>query len=324
MNLRPALAAQDHPALIPPDHDGPIVVAIGGGAGLAQTLRAVQDYAGSVTAVVSVADDGGSSGRLVGGFDIPPPGDLRQALLALTPQPSLMGELFSHRFAAADVSGHSLGNLLLVALGELTGDFTAGLQIAESILKTNGRVLPVSKERLLLRASIDGQTVSGQVRISETAGDVETLKVGPSGATAYEAAVEAIRQADQIVLSPGSLYTSLLAALVVPGMADAINEASGSLIWVLNLITQRQESMAMDGTAHLAALQNIGGVARGGTIVCNSAAFTPPDGLEQVSISELDALQVGWVVASADLCDRETQWPQHDSLQLGNLLSQLA
>ena len=323
MDLRPSLVTQTDPALIPRDHDGPAVVAIGGGAGLAQTLRAVQDYAGSITAVVSVADDGGSSGRLIQGLDIPPPGDLRKALLALAPQPSLMGELFSHRFGAADVAGHSLGNLLLAALGELTDDFAAALQIAGHLLGINGRVLPASKQRLLLLASIDGQLVSGEVCISETAGTVETLKVGPGEARAYEAVTDAIREADQIVLSPGSLYTSLLAALVVPGIADAVNKASGSLAWVLNLITQRPESLAMDGAAHLAALQQIGGITRGGTIVSNSTAFTPPDGLEQVTISELDALQVGWVVASGDLHDRETQWPQHDPFRLGNLLSQL-
>ncbi len=299
------------------------MVAIGGGAGLAQTLRAVQDYAGSITAVVSVADDGGSSGRLIEGLDIPPPGDLRKALLALTPQPSLMGELFGHRFGAADVAGHSLGNLLLAALDELTDDFAAALQVAGHLLQINGRVLPASKQRLLLLASIDGQMVNGQVNISETAGTIETLKVGPGEAKAYEAAIEAIDEADQIVLSPGSLYTSLLATLVVPGIADAINRASGSLVWVLNLITQREETFAMDGAAHLAALQQIGDVNRGGTIVNHSTVLTPPDGLEQVTISELDALQVGWVVASADVHDQESQWPQHDPFRLGNLLAKL-
>jgi uncharacterized cofD-like protein len=299
------------------------VVAIGGGAGLAQTLRAVQDYAGSVTAVVSVADDGGSSGRLIEGLDIPPPGDLRKALLALTPQPSLMGELLSHRFGAADVAGHSLGNLLLAALGELTDDFASALQVAGHLLQINGRVLPASKQRLLLLASIDGEVVNGQVKISQTAGTVETLKVGPGEAKAYEVAIDAIDEADQIVLSPGSLYTSLLATLVVPGIADAINKASGSLAWVLNLITQREETFAMDGAAHLAALQQIGGVNRGGTIVNHSTALTPPEGLEQVTISELDALQVGWVVESADLHDQESQWPQHDPFRLGKLLAKL-
>jgi uncharacterized cofD-like protein len=324
MSPTPELEVALSRELIPRNEDGPNVVAIGGGAGLAQTLHSVQDYAGSITAVVSVADDGGSSGRLIEGLDIPPPGDLRKSLLALTPQPSLIGELFNHRFGAADVAGHSLGNLILAALSDLTEDFATALEVAGNLLRINGRVLPASKRRLLLIASIDGELVDGQVAIGRTEGNVESLRVDPGEALAYSAVVDAITEADQIVLAPGSLYTSLLAALVVPGVAAAVNQSKASLTWVLNLITQDAETLDMDGAAHLEALQTIGGVTRAGTIVTHTGLLEVPLNLASVSISELDALQMGWVVASGDLSDRESQWPQHDPFKLGTLLAELA
>lgn len=309
--------------LLPTNESGPNVVAIGGGAGLAQTLQAVQNYAGSITAVVSVADDGGSSGRLIDGLNIPPPGDLRKALLALTPQPSLVGELFAHRFGAADVAGHSLGNLILAALSDLTDDFAAALKVAGELLRINGQVLPTSKQRLLLIAEIDDEIVEGQVAISRTAGEVQSLRVGPGEALAYSAVVDAITEADQIILAPGSLYTSLLAAMVVPGVAEAVNQASATLVWVLNLITQDAETLGMDGLAHLAAVQAIGGVTRGGTIVAHNGPLDTPNNHSAVNISELDALQMGWGVSTGDLNDRESQWPQHDPFRLGSLLADL-
>ena len=126
------------------------------------------------------------------------------------------------------------------------------------------------------------------------------------------------------VLAPGSLYTSLLAALVVPGVAAAVNQSKASLAWVLNLITQDAETLDMDGAAHLAALQTIGGVTREGTIAAHTGPLEVPPNLASVSISELDALQMGWVVTSGDLSDRESQWPQHDPFKLGTLLAELA
>ncbi|MEX1279849.1 MAG: 2-phospho-L-lactate transferase CofD family protein, partial [Acidimicrobiia bacterium] len=134
------------PALLGLEEDGPSVVAIGGGAGLAQVLVAAQTYAGEITGIVSVADDGGSSGRLLDGLDIPPPGDVRKALLSLA-DPSLLSELFAYRFEASDVSGHSLGNLLLAALADLTGDFTHALDVAADLLGAHGRVLPAANHR---------------------------------------------------------------------------------------------------------------------------------------------------------------------------------
>ncbi|MFQ5968415.1 MAG: uridine diphosphate-N-acetylglucosamine-binding protein YvcK, partial [Acidimicrobiia bacterium] len=214
---------------------GPAVVAIGGGHGLAQALEAVLAYASSVTGIVTVADDGGSSGRLTSTLDIPPPGDVRKALLALSPEPSVFGELFAYRFEDTDVAGHSLGNLILASLTDLLGDFTTAIRTAEVMLGALGRVIPAAPTSLHLQATIDGTIVEGQATINSTRGRIEEMKLIPEDTKATREALDAITEADQIVIGPGSLYTSLITALMVPGIPEAVEAARGRLIWVMNL-----------------------------------------------------------------------------------------
>ena len=219
------------------DDAGPAVVAIGGGSGLAQSLRAIQCFAGDIAAIVSVADDGGSSGRLAPALDIPPPGDLRKAILALAGEPSLWGELMAHRFTKSDVSGHSLGNLILAGLTEIIGDFETALRTAERLLAATGRTIPVATEALQLSAVVDGRSVSGQVAIASQTGHITELSV-QDAAKANPAAVAAIREADMVVLCAGSLFTSVICNLIVPGIVEAINDTETPLVAVLNLVTE--------------------------------------------------------------------------------------
>ena len=216
---------------------GPRVVAIGGGKGLARALQAMTRYAGSITAVVTVADDGGSSGRLAPALEIPPPGDLRKCLIALTPEDSVWRRLFEYRFESADVSGHSLGNLIIASLADLEGDFEQALRLSQRLLGSTGAVVPVSALRLHLKAVVDGETCDGQVAVALARGQVESIWVEPRHADAAASAVEAIDAAEQIVLGPGSLYTSILATLVVPGIVEAINASEARLVYVANLTT---------------------------------------------------------------------------------------
>lgn len=304
--------------------EGPSVVAIGGGHGLAQLLHAVRGYAGRITAVVNVADDGGSSGRLIQDLPMPPPGDVRRALLALTPEPSIVGELFGYRFEESDVAGHSLGNLFLAALAEITGDFPRALVVAADLLRCVGSVVPVSSERLHLEAIVDGARVRGQVEVAKAAGTVERIDLLPADAPAVPAALAAIRDADQVLLAPGSLYTSLLAALRAPGIAEAVEESTGDLIWVMNLVTQEHETAGMTGLQHVAALSEIGGVRRTGTMLVNNGPFEVPDVVESIAIDVIEAMEWGWSLCAADLVDREAPWPQHDPIRLGQALSDLA
>ena len=232
---------------------GPRVVALGGGHGLSITLKAVQSYASEITAVVSVADDGGSSGRLTYGLGVAPPGDVRRCLLALTPDHTLWSEVFGYRFAGGDIEDHSLGNLLLAALTDITGDFVSAVEAAGRMLKTVGRVIPVADRAAVLSAVAQGNQIEGQAEITKARG-IEQLTVGPPEITAHPAALEAIAGADQLILGPGSLYTSLMSVLLIPGIKEAWEASGARKVFVLNLIGQDGETMGMSGRQHLEAL----------------------------------------------------------------------
>jgi len=311
-------------AALEADLMGPNVVAVGGGSGLAKALVAINRYAGSIQAVVTVADDGGSSGRLAPALDIPPPGDIRQCLLALTPDESVWKRLFDFRFAGSDVEGHSLGNLIIAALADLEGSFETALRRAETMLNSAGSVIPASGERLHLRATVDGSVVEGQVAISKARGRVEELTTLPREATAAARAVEAISEAEQIVLGPGSLYTSVMAALVVPGIVEAINESEAKLVYVCNLITQDGETLGMDSADHLDALLSLTGVRPPNAILANDAAIDIDPPLEAVAIEEEAIATYGVDLVAANLLDSDSPWPSHDPAKLGAQLARLA
>jgi uncharacterized cofD-like protein len=302
---------------------GPKVVAIGGGHGLAITLEAVQSYASEITAVVAVADDGGSSGRLTSGLGIPPPGDIRRCLLALTPDPTILSELFAYRFPAGDIEDHSLGNLLLAALTDLTGDFASGVDLAGQMLRAVGRVVPAANQPAQLTAVMGGKEVSGQALITKARGGVSAMEVGPDDLTANPAALAAIAAADQVVLGPGSLFTSLMAVLLVPGIAQAWASSRARKVFVLNLIEQDGETMGMSGADHLAALSKIAAIEGPGTVISHRGDFVVPSQLTAVKVADDDALAWGWQVVEADLMDPEAEWPAHEPMALGQVLSGL-
>jgi uncharacterized cofD-like protein len=313
------------------DPSGPRVVAIGGGHGLAAALEAAQAYASQITAVVSVADDGGSSGRLTNGMGVPPPGDIRRCLLALTPDPGIWFELFNYRFPggpddAADVSpqdvgGHALGNLLLVALADLCGgDFGLAVKQAGSLLGALGTVVPATTEAVRLSADIGGRRIEGQVAVARTPGGIERLILGPDGITANPAALEAITNADQIILGPGSLFTSVMAALKVPGMAEAVESARGRPVVVLNLVTQNAETAGMSGWDHIRAFQVHAGLMRGGGIVAHRGELAVPETVDRVEIDADAAAGLGWDLYEADVAATDSHWPAHDPIKLGAAL----
>ena len=303
------------------DPSGPKVVTIGGGHGLAITLEAVQSYASEITAVVAVADDGGSSGRLTSGLGIPPPGDIRRCLLALTPDPSILSELFAYRFPAGDIEDHSLGNLLLAALTDLTGDFAAGVDLAGRMLRAVGRVVPAANQPALLTAIVGGERVSGQALITKARGGVSAMEVGPEDLTANPAALAAIAAADQVVLGPGSLFTSLMAVLLVPGIARAWAASRARKVFVLNLIQQDGETLGLSGVDHMAALSKIAGIEGPGITVTHNGGLVGPPNLNAVTVSDEDALTWGWEVVEADLMDPEGEWPAHEPMALGQVLA---
>jgi uncharacterized cofD-like protein len=307
-----------------PDESACRVVAMGGGHGLAQALAAVQSYAGRITAVVSVADDGGSSGRLAPALGIPPPGDCRRALLALSPDPSPWRDAVSHRFAAGDVSGHSLGNLLLAALAAGEGGLEGALAVVGSLLGARGRVVPASAAPLTLRAVVDGVEIRGQVAVAQARGPLSELQVLPADATASPSALEALATADQVVIGPGSLFTSLAAVLAVPGIADAVSAGSGRLVYVCNLTTQDGETLGMGAADHVRALCRVTGLRLPDVVIANDAPFPVPATVTGVWAGREEIESLGPRLETGGLADPSGTWPQHDPARLGAVLRRLA
>jgi uncharacterized cofD-like protein len=235
------------------------VVSLGGGHGLAAVLRAARRYAGDVTAVVSVADDGGSSGRLRRDLDVLPPGDLRRCLVALAADDRVWPAAFEHRFSAGELEGHPLGNLVLAGLGETLGDPVAAIDAAAGLLGVEGTVRPATTERVVLKADVDGASVEGQVAVMTVAGRIRRVELVPGDAPADPGAVAAVAAADQVVLAPGSLYTSLLPVLGVAGVRAAVAATPAQVVQVCNLRPQPPETTGLDAADHLRAVLDHGG-----------------------------------------------------------------
>jgi uncharacterized cofD-like protein len=243
---------------------GPRIVAIGGGTGLSALLRGLKEHTSNLTAVVTVADDGGSSGVLREQLGIPPVGDIRNCIAALADAEPLMSELLQYRFPAAEegsaiapsgLAGHTVGNLLLAAMTQVEGgDFEEGVRRINRILAVRGRVIPVSPTPLTLHARrTDGAVVDGQSRIMRTTG-IDRVWITPGDVRASDEALAAIAEADLIVLGPGSLYTSLLPTLLVPSVRDAVLAAPGLRLYVCNVATQEGETEGFDLAMHVDAL----------------------------------------------------------------------
>jgi uncharacterized cofD-like protein len=235
------------------DPSGPSVVALGGGHGTAVTLQAARHYAGTLTGVVSVADDGGSSGRLRELLNVVALGDMRKCLVALADDDSALARAFEHRFEDGELAGHALGNLILAGLVEATGDLVSGVREAAALLGADGDVLPATSERVVLKAEAAQGSVAGQVAVMGT-GDIHTVCLVPGDAQPPPLAVQRILEADQIVIGPGSLFTSILAAGAVGGIADAVARSQGQRVYVCNLRPQLPETAGFDVAAHVKAL----------------------------------------------------------------------
>ena len=245
----------------------PAVVALGGGHGLAASLEALRLVTDRITAVVTVADDGGSSGRLRDEFDVLPPGDLRMALAALcddTEWGHQWRDVLQHRFAGdGQLAGHAVGNLLIVSLWDLLGDTVGGLDLVGRLLNARGRVLPMAAVPLNIEASVMGAdptqpleitTVRGQVEVATTRGRVLTVQLNPEEPPACDEAVAAIRAADWVILGPGSWFTSVMPHLLVPGVRDALLDTPAKRILTLNLVMHTGETVGFSASNHLEAL----------------------------------------------------------------------
>ncbi len=258
---------------------GPRVVAIGGGTGLSSLLRGLKERTDQVTAIVTVADDGGSSGRLRSELGIPPPGDARQCLVALAESEPLMERLLSHRFDSdGSLGGHSLGNLLLAALVHIQGDLQGALEAAGQILGVRGRVMPSSPaaDLHLMARTASGRVLGGESAVGASQEAIADIWLEPAGAAANPAAAEAITNAQFIVLGPGSLYTSLIPNLLISGIREAVERANAPKVFVCNIATQHGETDGLTAEEHLRVFMEHTGIHPTHFLVNSAPRHIPP------------------------------------------------
>ena len=260
---------------------GPAITVVGGGHGLSVLLRGIKEATSNVTAVVTVADDGGSSGRLRQDLGMIPPGDLRNCLVALADTEPLMEKLFQHRFeGSSELSGHSFGNLFIAAMTQVTGDVETALKESSKVLAVKGRGLPASKEFVRLDAIMeDGTVVQGESKIPEAHKRIYRVKLYPEHAEAVQSSLDAIRNAEAIVLGPGSLYTSVIPNLLVEGIGDAICRSNAVKIYICNVMTQPGETDGYTASMHVKAIMDHAGRNAVDYVIVNSTPV--PENLKQ-------------------------------------------
>ena len=240
---------------------GPKVVVVGGGTGLSVLLRGLKKYTSNITAIVTVADDGGSSGQIRGEFGILPPGDIRNCLVALADKESLMEELFQHRFTNGHgLAGHNMGNLLIAAMTQIAGDFEKAIREMSKVLAIRGQVLPATLTDCSLCAELeDGSIIEGESKIPRTGKLIKRVFLKPGDCEPVPEALNAISDANIIILGPGSLYTSVIPNLLVRGMADAISKSAAVTVYVCNIMTQPGETEGYKASDHIRAIHQHAG-----------------------------------------------------------------
>ncbi|AHD04114.1 gluconeogenesis factor YvcK family protein [Paenibacillus larvae] len=255
----------------------PRIVVIGGGTGLSVMLRGLKQKPLDITAIVTVADDGGSSGVLRSELQIPPPGDIRNVLTALADVEPLLSEMLQYRFpAGTGLAGHSLGNLILAAMKDITGDFLTGIREMSRVFAVRGRVLPSANHAFALKAEMeDGTVVEGESNIPKANMRIKRMHIVPEDVKPLDEAIQAIKEADAILCGPGSLYTSILPNLLVPGVVDAILESDAVKMFICNVMTQPGETDDYKVSDHLQAIYDHVGCDLFDYVIVNNGEIPP-------------------------------------------------
>src|SRR6201997_4373558 len=269
---------------------GPRVVAIGGGTGLSSLLRGLKTYTSNLSAIVTVADDGGSSGRLRDEYRILPPGDFRQCLVALADAEPLMKQLFDHRFKGGSLNGHAFGNLFIMAMADVTGNFEHALRESGKVLAVKGTIVPSTLQDVTLVASINGSNVEGESKIPKQNGKISQVFLKPDGAQVNPEAAQAILNAELVIVGPGSLYTSILPNLLVEGMVEAIKASPALKVLVCNLASQQGETDDYGVDDYIRVIrEHVGGNVFDFVLVNSNNAHLPTGGQSQVVFRADDA-----------------------------------
>ncbi|PEA52803.1 hypothetical protein CON64_21760 [Bacillus pseudomycoides] len=310
----------------------PKIVIMGGGTGLSVLLRGLKKYPVDITAIVTVADDGGSSGRLRDELDIPPPGDIRNVLVALSDVEPLVEVLFQHRFTSGEgLTGHALGNLLLAGMTAITGDFFHAITETSKVLNVRGRVLPAANQSVVLHAELeDGQIVSGESKIPYSGKKINRVFLTPGEVEPLHETLMEIKKADLLLFGPGSLYTSILPNLMVKKIGDAVLQAKAKKAYVCNVMTQAGETMGYTAFDHVKALHDHLGEAFIDTAIVNDEPI--PSKLlgryaeemsEQVAIDEERFTAHNIKLIKGCLAKYDDQVVRHDTIKLASILYSL-
>lgn len=310
----------------------PRIVIIGGGTGLPVLLRGLKQYPVDITAIVTVADDGGSSGRLRNDLHIPPPGDIRNVLAALSDVEPLIEEMFQHRFKTSnELSGHSLGNLILAAMTSITGNFVHAIQEMSKVLNVRGKVLPAANQSVVLHAEMeDGTVVSGESKIPYSGKKIKKVFLTPKHIKPLPETISAIRKADLIIIGPGSLYTSILPNLLVPKLGHEVCRAKAKKVYICNLMTQAGETFNYTASDHVKAIYDHMSCAFMNTILVNSEDI-PEDIQERYSeemskpvIFDTERLQeLGMEVIPGEIVSEKDGVIRHDTKVVAEMLYSL-
>lgn len=316
------------------------VVALGGGTGLSTVLRGLKEYVAArrpekkprpiadLAAVVTVTDDGGSSGRLRREYRVLPPGDIRNCMVALSKDEHLLTHLFQYRFpSGGGLGGHSFGNLFLTALTNVTGDFPEAIRVSSQVLAIRGRIFPSTEQNVTLEAELeDGTIVAGESKISKSRKAIRSVRLVPRRVRAYPEVLRAIREADLVLVGPGSLYTSIIPNLLIDGVVDAIARSRATCVYIANLMTQPGETQHYSVADHVRAIYEHTRRKLFDFVVINRAPVAPrllrryrASGAEQVMASYAELDRMGLKYVTGDLVQQE-RVVRHDQTRLSRLL----
>ncbi|WP_188652245.1 gluconeogenesis factor YvcK family protein [Pontibacillus salipaludis] len=307
----------------------PRVVVLGGGTGMPVLLRGLKSFPIDLSAIVTVADDGGSSGRLREELSMPAPGDIRNVIAALSDAEPMLLDLFQHRFQNGNgLSGHSMGNLLLAAMNSITGDFFHGIKEISRVLNVKGNIFPIANQNMFLHAEMmDGSVVSGESKIPTSGKKIKRVFLSPEPVQPLPEAVKAVKEADLVVIAPGSLYTSTLPNMIVSQIGDALRETQGEVVYVCNVMTQHGETTDYTASDHVQAIQDHIGEGCLHSIVVHNQIIDDEVrkmyAVEHASpvINDQDRLrEMGVNVIEGDIIDQNQTSLRHDTTKVAKLL----
>ena len=301
---------------------GPRITVVGGGTGLPSLIRGIKHYSHNISAIVTMADDGGSSGRLRSELGIQPPGDIRNCLVALADSEAVMQQLMDYRFSSdGQLDGHSFGNMLIAALSGIGGDFYRAVEIAGELLAIRGRVIPSTLTDVTLIARTEaGETLTGETNVASASGRLRSLSLSPPCPPAHPEALAALKEADLIIIGPGSLYTSIVPNLLIPGISKAVVESKALKVYVCNVAEEPRQTEGFSVQEHLDEVRHYLGEDAVHAVVANSSI---PDGPTPAGLDFIRARRP-WqdraLLIEADVID-ESATARHDSSKLANAVA---